>query len=81
MVISGFLTADVCTLVVLQDPLRLLFHAAMWLAVRPREESLLQLALQYLHEAVRVGVVMDTAARGDRKVQGKQEGDQQSGNH
>lgn len=62
-------TINVGTRVLLQDPLRLLDHVAVGLAVRPLEQRLLQLSLQDLHEAVRVCVVVDTTARDNRAQQ------------
>ena len=59
--VSG-LTIDVGTLILLQDPLGLWDHDMVGLGVRPFEPRLLQLALQYLHEAVGVCVVVDAAA-------------------
>lgn len=49
-------------MVFLQDALRFLDHVTMRFTIRPFEQSLFQLALKKLQEAVRVCMVMDTTA-------------------
>ena len=61
MCVSG-LTIDVGNLILLQDRLGLRDHDMVGLGVGPFEPRLLQLALQYLHEAVGVRVVVDAVA-------------------
>lgn len=53
---------DVGNLVVFKDPLGFLHHVSLSLPLWPLKQCFLQLPLQHLHEAVGIGVVVDTTA-------------------